>query len=140
MAKARRVPVRSILRVNGAPFLAGFVRMDEAGQLRCLQAAVDEVNWQAGHARAAAEAWARGRVERARAERSSALWSSCLEELPNVRALQDRGIAQAFTAMEAALNQPGRTVAVVDLRYLDTRNGLLDRLRATGAQVDLPPE
>ncbi len=139
LAKARHVPVRPILRVSGAPFLSGFARMDEAGQLRCLEAAVEEVDWQAGHARPAAEAWARGRVEQARAQRSHALWSSCLEALPSVRALQDHGIAQAFTAMEAALAQPGRTVAVVDLRYLDTRDGLLDRLRATGATVDTPP-
>ena len=138
LAKARRVPVRPILRVSGAPFLSSFAHMDEAAQLRCLEAAVDEVDWQAAHARPAAEAWARGRVEQARAQRSHALWSSCLESLPSVRALQDRGVAQAFTAMEAALSQPGRTVAVVDLRYLDTQNGLLDRLRAAGAQVDSP--
>ncbi len=139
LARARHVPVRSLLRINGAPFLNAFVRMDEPGQLRCLEGAVDEVNWEAGHARPAAEAWAQGRVERARAERSDALWSSCLESLPTVRALQERGIAETFTAMQAALAQPGRTVAIVDLRYLDTNNGLLDRLRAAGATVDTPP-
>lgn len=140
LAKARRVPVRSMLRVNATPFLNSFVRMDEPGQQRCLAAAVDEVDWEAGHAVPAAQAWAVGRLERARAERSQSIWASCLEQLPTVRALTDRGINEAFSAMQAALGQPGRTVAVVDLRYLDTKNGLLDRLRATGAQVDLPPE
>ncbi len=139
LAKARRVPVRPILRVSGAPFLSAFADMGEPQQQRCLEAAVDEVDWQAGHARPTAEAWAAGRVDGARAGRSHALWSSCLEQLPNVRALQERGVAQAFSAMDAALREPGRTVAVVDLRYLDTRNGLLDRLRATGATVDVPP-
>ena len=139
LAQARRIPVRPILRVGGGPFLSAFANMDEAAQQRCLEAAVDEVDWQAGHARPAAEAWAAGRVDRVGAERSHALWTSCLEQMPSVRALQDRGVSQAFTAMDAALREPGRTVAVVDLRYLDVRNGLLDRLRATGATVDVPP-
>lgn len=140
LAKAAHVPVRTVTRVSGMPLLAVVVHMDEAQQQRCLAAAVDEVDWEAGHAVAVAQAWAVGRVERARAERSQALWGSCLESLPTLRALDERGIAGAFTAIQAALAQPGRTVAVVDLRHLDTRNGLLDRLRAAGAQVDLPPE
>ena len=140
LARQAHVPVREVTRVSGMPFLATVVRMDEAQQQRCLAAAVDEVDWEAGHAVAAAQAWAAGRVDRARAERSQALWGSCLANLPSVRALAERGVDQAFTAMQSALSQPGRTVAVVDLRYLDTKNGLLDRLRAAGAQVDLPPE
>ena len=138
LAKAARVPVREVTRVSGMPFLSTVVRMDEAQQQRCLAAAVDEVDWEAGHATPLAQAWAAGRVERARAERSQALWGSCLQDLPSVRALADRGVDQAFAAMQSALSQPGRTVAVVDLRFLDTRNGLLDRLRAAGATVDLP--
>lgn len=140
LAGAAHVPVREVTRVSGMPLLATVVRMDEAQQLRCLAAAVDEVDWEAGHAVPLAQAWAVGRLDRARAERTRVLWSSCLEDLPSLRALDERGIAQTYTAIEAALNQPGRTVAVVDLRYLDTKNGLLDRLRAAGAQVDLPPE
>ena len=139
LARAAHVPVREVTRVSAMPLMSTIVRMDEPQQQRCLAAAVDEVDWEAGHAVPLAQAWAVGRLDRARAERTQALWSSCLENLPTLRALDERGVAQAYTAIQAALNQPGRTVAVVDLRYLDTKNGLLDRLRASGAQVDLPP-
>ena len=42
-------------------------------------------------------------------------------------------------AIEHALAQPGRTVALVDLHFLLRANGLLDRLAAAGAVVDAPP-
>ncbi len=40
--------------------------------------------------------------------------------------------------MRRPLSRPGKTVALVDLTYLDRTNGLLDRLKARGAVISIP--
>ena len=42
--------------------------------------------------------------------------------------------------IHAALNRPGRSVAVIDLTFLLRRNGVLDRLKAEGDQVTVPTD
>ena len=64
--------------------------------------------------------------------------TQCLEDLPSIQALTERGTADAVTAIDEALSRPGKTVALVDLTYLDRTNGLLDRLKARGATISVP--
>ena len=138
LAKAARVPVRPLARIRAAPFMDVLARLDDAHQQQCLSAAVDEVVLEAGRAASTARAWAVGRLAEVRAQRSEAAWDRCILDAPTARALIDRGTADAVAAVEDALRRPGRTVAVVDLRFLDRRDGLLDRLRARGAEVTAP--
>jgi hypothetical protein len=43
-------------------------------------------------------------------------------------------------ALDAALNTPGKTVAVVPLEWLLYKGGVLDRLQASGVDVIAPVE
>jgi hypothetical protein len=48
--------------------------------------------------------------------------------------------ADQVAAIEAALKKPGHAVAVVQLRPLLAKGGVLDQLRAKGYQVKTPGE
>ena len=52
----------------------------------------------------------------------------------------ERGTADFTAAIEAELNHPGKAVAVIDLRYLLRANGVLDRLKAQGDTITVPPQ
>ena len=63
----------------------------------------------------------------------------CLQQVPSVAALIERGTADSARAIGEQLARPGKAVAVVDLNYLLRPNGVLDRLKAQGATVTVPP-
>jgi len=52
----------------------------------------------------------------------------------------EHGTADFTAAIEDSLKHPGKTVAVIDLRYLLRANGVLDRLKASGATITVPKE
>lgn len=139
LAKALGVPVRPTGRLGLAPVFDGLVGLPEPAQLACLDAAADDVLQEQAHAGSAAQAWADGRLGEVRAQWSNATLDRCLLPNARVQALLERGTADATRAVEEALGEPGRAVALVDLHFLLRSDGLLDRLRADGAQVDTPP-
>ena len=138
MAKAQGVPVRVLPGLSLSPFINSLVGLPEPQQLACLGAAVDEVDQERARARAAAQAWAEGRLAQVQADWSTALLEGCALPDARVQALLEQGTAAATRDLEAQLRTPGRTVALVDLHFLLRSNGLLDRLKADGAEITVP--
>ena len=138
LARARGVPVRPMARLKAMPLLDALVRLEGPREIACLDGAAEDVRWQAAHAVPAARAWADGKVAEARAHDRPGRLEQCLEGSA-VRAMIDRGVEEGLTAVEAELAKPGKAVVVVDLKYLAVANGLLDRLRARGAEITTPP-
>ena len=102
----------------------------------CVEAAVEEV--EAGDAviREAATAWAAGDVRVALgAPRSSEI---CYAALPGAGADKRTALSRQADAIAAALAQPGHTVAVLPLRSVLAKGGVLDRLRERGLTVRTP--
>jgi uncharacterized protein YbaP (TraB family) len=136
MAKAMHVPVREMGHLKLAPLVKIITGMDDAHGLACYRAEMRQFAWEASEARTAANAWAHGDVAGMR--RTRAAVTTCLEDLPRVQALTERGTADAVAAMDEALSRPSKSVALVEMQYLDRSNGLLDRLRAKGAVISVP--
>ena len=138
LAKAHHVPVRPVseYRVASAVKTAGPI--SDAGGLSCLQDAIDQVQVESDHAQTAAKAWAAGDLKTVRANYGPAPLERCLEQAPNVDVIE-RGTEDSTKGILAALAKPGRTVAVVDLNFLLRPNGVLDRLKAAGAKITIPP-
>ena len=138
MARELHVRIQPMGRLKAAPLLKIVLSLDDAHGLSCFREEMDEIAWETTEARAAAEAWGRGDMARLRLLKSHIGVTQCLEDLPSIQALTERGTADAVTAIDEALSRPGKTVALVDLTYLDRTNGLLDRLKARGATISVP--
>jgi hypothetical protein len=99
---------------------------------------VDQVQREAERAQTIAKAWSVGDLHAVRAAYGPAPLERCLEQASNA-ALIERGAADSARAIAEALNRPGKAVAVVDLNFLLRPNGVLDRLKAGGAEITVPP-
>lgn len=107
----------------------------EAGRT-CLEAAVDEVEAGDRVVRTVAFAWAGGDVPTVLTARRSA--ERCWATLPGAARLKRESLAGQAAAIERALGKPGHAVAVLSLRSLVAREGILQRLRTKGFKVDTP--
>jgi hypothetical protein len=140
LARVAHAEVRTVGQFKAKPLFDAAARMSEAQNQACLSAALDDVEREAGHARPAAAAWAVGDLKGVRENSSASLLDSCLLQLPSVQSMVEQGTRDAVQTLNAALNRPGRSVAVIDLTFLLRRNGVLDRLKAEGDQVTVPPD
>ena len=117
-----------------------FVRAVDADQSllgpACLADALDEI--EAGSARvdAAAAGWARGDVAQALSAQRG--YEKCLASLPEGADIPARAMTDITEAIAQALAAPGHSVAVVNLRTLLARGGVLQRLQARGYAVTTP--
>ena len=114
--------------------------MSDAQNQACLSAALDDVEHESAHGRAAADAWSIGDLKAVRENTNASLLDGCLLQLPSVQSLLEQGTRDAVQTINGALNRPGHSVAVIDMTFLLRRNGVLDRLKAEGAQVTVPAE
>jgi len=138
MAKAKGVKVKAMSQYRLGPILSVVGKLSDEQQLACLRDALTETEYNAAHATTLGADWAEGDLASVRARYSTSAAQRCVQRAPGGGALLDQQIAQSAGALSEALNRPGVTVAVVDLAYLLPANGVLDRLRATGAVITSP--
>lgn len=140
LAKAKGVPVRYAGEFKVAPMLQSVAALSPASNQACFEAALADIGRESSHARAAAKAWSNGDLKGVRGNYTPSVLDGCLLQVRSFQALIDRGTADGVQAIDEALGRPGKTVAVIDLSYLLRPNGLLDRLKAQGAQIGVPRE
>jgi uncharacterized protein YbaP (TraB family) len=137
MAKARKIKVETrSLSLGG--LVGQAASLPKAAQRACLDDALEEVEAGPAGARSAGAAWAEGDVPNALNQERS--YERCLARLPGALNLDARFKADQAAAIEKALQQPGHSVAVVQLRPLLSQGGVLDRLRAKGYVIKTPGE
>ena len=136
LGRKAQVRERRITDYDLTPLLHLMAVMSDEAHLQCLQDALDQADAGPDELMAATHAWATGDVRGAlEAQRGS---DRCLAALPEVAELLARRQAETAAAIREALASPGRTVAVVELRSLLARGGVLDRLKAQGLTVQTP--
>ncbi len=139
LALARRAKVKQIragAAIDPMPALKSLVNIDAAGQRVCLEDALDQVEAGRGPLKEASAGWARGDVKAAlRAQRG---FDRCLARLPMLSALSRRAMDDSARTIGRQMGVPGKAVAVIDLRQLLARGGVLDQLRARGFRVETP--
>jgi len=138
LAKKTHVSVREMGRLKAAPLIRIIKGLNDAQQLACFHDVTALADWEARDAAPAAAAWGKGDVAALRVYRARAVPPDCLEDNANIKALIEQGTVDAVNAVNEALSRPGKTVALIDLEYLDRRNGVLDRLKAKGAEITIP--
>lgn len=140
LAQARKVKVRPLAQYRLQPLVAAAGSLSNADHLACLQDVLDQLDRETGRPRGLGEAWAVGDLSAVRRLQHASALDRCLRRSAEGRRVLDAQIGAATKALADALDRPGRTVAVVDLAYVLPLEGVLDRLRASGAEVSVPPE
>ena len=134
--KGRVKLVRAGAAIDPMPAVRSMINLDAAGHRICLEDALDEVDAGRGRIREAAAGWARGDVKAAlRAERG---FDRCLARLPLLASLSRKAMGDTSNTIARQMGVPGKAVAVVELRQLLARGGVLDQLRARGFKVETP--
>lgn len=113
-------------------------KLSPAANKACVEYALADIDTLAVHGRAAAQAWAVGNLDGIKANYSETRLDACLAESSTYVALRERGIRDQTSAIVAALNKPGTTVAVIPMGFFLRKGGVLDHLRAAGLTVQGP--
>lgn len=138
LAKQMHVNVRDMGRIKAAPLIRIVKSLNDIQHIACFREEAAMADWEARDAAPAAAAWGKGDVAALRIFRARAVTPACLEDNPNLKAIKEQGTVDVVNALTDALSRPGKTVALIDLQYLDQRNGVLDRLKAKGAEITIP--
>jgi uncharacterized protein YbaP (TraB family) len=138
LARQMHVNIREMGKIKAAPLIRIVKGLNEAQHIACFHDLAAMADWEAKDAAPAATAWGKGDIAALRVFRARAVIPACLEDNANIKALIEQGTADAVSTLADALSRPGKTVALIDLEYLDRRNGVLDRLKAKGAQITIP--
>lgn len=137
LARGRGVKVRSAGSHKAMPMLKAVIREhDEDAGRTCLSEILDLADTGPAATRAAAEAWAQGRVKDALAGPRGA--ERCELALPGVSEAKRQSVDEEVDALANLLKTPGHAVAYYPTRALVAENGVLDKLRARGITVRTP--
>jgi hypothetical protein len=138
LAKDRRVPVRYVGDFDLGPYIKTVRTLSPAANQACFDAAMDDIDRETVHAREAASAWAKGDLKGVGQSYRVSVLDRCLLQVPSVQGLVDKGTDEGVKTIQTALAKPGKSVAVVDLNFLMRAGGILDRLKAQGAEISVP--
>lgn len=138
LARAQHVPAKPVARLAVKDILRDINAMDEAGSEACLSASLDDIDYNLDRAAIAARAWAVGDLATVHANYKSSTLAKCLSGSDKAAALSELTLRSTLEAITAALQTPGKSVAIVPLGSLLSHNGVLDRLRAGGASISTP--
>jgi hypothetical protein len=141
MAAAKHIHNTPVTRFEAMDAVRDILKLTPQQQQACLAEAADDMNWGLAHAAPAARAWAVGDVRTVKANYVQSRLGDCITGA--VHAIGDidaRNTAEYVTAIDAALNQPGKTIVVIGMGPLLRRGGVLERLQALHVAIESPAE
>jgi len=141
LARRKHVPYTPVTRFAAMDAVREVLKLTPPQQQACLAQALEDVDWARGHANAAARAWAIGDIKTVKANYSEWRLGNCI--MAAVRKFSDidnRNIAEYVSAIDAALDKPGKTIAIIYMGPLLRKNGVLERLQARGIAIEGPAE
>jgi hypothetical protein len=118
---------------KGMPLLKSAVSQmnDEEKALACLSGYLDAVEQDPARYRAAAEGWARGDVRAA----IDVIRGPDICNALFIDSYVQNSIRDQVNAISTALETPGKAIAVVPLRRMVVKDGVLEQLRAKGYEI-----
>lgn len=140
VALARRalVPARTVAVYPAMDVIHDVPKLSPAAQLTCLEDALNDIEIEAAHAKAAADAWAIGDLAAIKANYSEIKLDSCLQQSNVYSALRERASGDIVDAITGELKKPGKSFAVVPMGVWLRKGGVLERLEAAGLAISGP--
>ncbi|QIL02164.1 hypothetical protein G7078_04760 [Sphingomonas sinipercae] len=132
-ASKYKVPRVAIDRTSASYMLGSVFASQPAEHLPCLRATIGALEAGPDGLRKRSRDWANKQVQASLAAPASALGQSCWPSNTRLPAS-----ATLFNRAVGALHARGTTLAVLKLNALASNGGLLDRLRASGFQIEGP--
>jgi len=141
LASRKRISTAPVYRFEVMDAVRDLLKLTPDQQRACLSQAVEDVTWARAHALRAARAWAVGDIRTVKDHYSeSRLFGCVIAQVERIGDINARATAETVAAIDAALNQPGKTVALVAMGPLLRRDGVLARLKAKGVTIEAPVE
>jgi uncharacterized protein YbaP (TraB family) len=141
LARAKHVPISTIAEYQVTDGLKEVLDLSPAQQQTCLAQAVADVDRQSTHGAAAAHAWAVGDVQGIKDNYAeSQLYDCVIAAVQPIAQISARNVTDTVAALDAALNQPGKTIAVVSIGPLLRKDGVLARLEAMHIAIEGPAQ
>ena len=141
LARSKHVPNAPIARYEVLDAAEDVLKLNPEQQRVCLAQSVEDVDRQLTHAVPAAQAWAIGDIRNVKANYAESRLADCvIAAVHSVAGLNERNVADYTAAINAALDKPGKTIAVIDIGPLLRRDGVLERLQALKVAIEGPAE
>ena len=141
LARAKNVPSKPIARYEVLDAAEDVLKLNLEQQRVCLAQSVEDIDRQLTHAIPAAEAWAIGDIRNVKANYAESRLINCvIAAVHSVAGINERNAADYTGAIDAALNAPGKSIAVIDIGPLLRRGGVLERLKALNVAIEGPAE
>jgi hypothetical protein len=141
LARSAHVPSAPIARYEVLDAAEDVLKLDLTQQKVCLAQTVEDVDCAFTHAIPAAEAWAVGDVRGVKANYGDSRVLDCVTAaVHSVADINERNVADYTASINAALDKPGKTIAVIDVGPLLRRNGVLERLQKLHVAIEGPAE
>jgi len=138
IARHLGVSAKPVADYEALPMMRALPQMSAAANEACAKDALDDLDDIAAHSKVAAEAWAVGDLDTLKANWSEQRFQSCIQVVPGVSVLFQRAVNDSVTATNAALTKPGKVVMLVSFGALLKKDGILDRLKAEGLEIEQP--
>jgi len=140
LADKQDVPVEPIAVYEGNKILKEIPRLSKQASLDCLKNALDDIDNMSRHQAAAAKAWAEGDLPAIEANYSEPTLSACLQQSKTFSSLWQRNVDDTVAAVTKALDRRENTIIVLSYGTLLRRQGVLDRLKASGLTIESPEQ
>jgi uncharacterized protein YbaP (TraB family) len=141
LASDKRIHSTPVTRFEAMDAVRDVLKLTAQQQRVCLAQAAEDVAWGLVHAAPAARAWAVGDIRTVKANYSESRLGNCI--IAAVQAIGDinaRNSSEYVTAIDAALNQPGKTIVVIGMGPLLRKDGVLERLQGQHIAIEGPVE
>jgi uncharacterized protein YbaP (TraB family) len=141
LATRKRIPNAPVTHFAAMDAVREVLKLTPSQQHACLAQALEDVSWARGHADTAARAWAVGDIKTVKAHYSEWRLGNCIMgAVQKFSDIDGRNIAEYVSAIDAALDKPGKTIVLIYMGPLLRKNGVLERLQARGIAIEAPAE
>ena len=140
-AYSKRIRKDPVTRFEAMDAIREVLTLTPQQQRACLAQAVEDVNWALGHADRSARAWAVGDIKTVKANYSELRLGTCImAALQKFSDIDGRNVSEYVSAIDVALDKPGKTIVVINMGPLLRKNGVLERLTARHITIEAPAE
>jgi len=143
LARDKKVPMKPAAeQSSGYDVIRDILTLPTDRQRVCLGQMIEDITYQSTHAQAAARAWAIGdiRTVKANLDDRPGILDCIATAVGSLGAVRAKAAAAEAAAIEAALSQKGKTIALMDMRELLRKGGVLEQLEARHLTIEGPAE